>query len=90
MSSSSSAPVPKIEAKDDDVVFDEASVDAPMKTEISGAGIRVTKTGKKRGTIFKCESCSKASTLHFIDRDYIPPPMSMYRGACYRRENKAI
>ncbi|RDX54456.1 hypothetical protein OH76DRAFT_1397757 [Lentinus brumalis] len=59
MSSSSSAPVPKIEAKDDDVVFDEASVDAPMKTEISGAGIRVTKTGKKRGTIFKCESCSK-------------------------------
>ncbi|KAI1798259.1 hypothetical protein LXA43DRAFT_19986 [Ganoderma leucocontextum] len=49
----------KIEAKDDDIVLDDASVVAPVKTEINGAGISVTKTGKKRGTIFKCESCSK-------------------------------
>ncbi|KAI0717425.1 hypothetical protein C8T65DRAFT_641483 [Cerioporus squamosus] len=59
MTSGSSATVPKIESKDDDVVLDEASAAAPVKTEISGAGISVTKTGKKRGTIFKCESCSK-------------------------------
>lgn len=61
-----SGPVPKVEAKDDDVVLDEASAAsavAPVKAEINGAGIGVTKTGKKRGTIFKCESCSKVSTL---------------------------
>ncbi|PIL27468.1 transcription factor [Ganoderma sinense ZZ0214-1] len=49
----------KLEAKDDDIVLDDAPVAAPVKTEINGAGISVTKTGKKRGTIFKCESCSK-------------------------------
>lgn len=51
--------IPKVEVKDDDIVLDDASVAAPAKTEINGAGISVTKTGKKRGIIFKCESCSK-------------------------------
>lgn len=55
--------IPKVEAKDDDIVLDDASMAAPVKTEINGAGISVTKTGKKRGTIFKCESCSKVSML---------------------------
>ena len=50
------------EARDeaDDIVLDDAP--APVK-EINGAGISVTKTGKKRGTIFKCESCSKVSVF---------------------------
>ncbi|KAM5532135.1 hypothetical protein V8D89_014228 [Ganoderma adspersum] len=48
--------MPKVEAQDDDIILDVAP--APVK-EINGAGISVTKTGKKRGTIFKCESCSK-------------------------------
>lgn len=64
ITSSSYAPVPKIETRDDDVVPDEASAAPPLKTEISGAGISVTKTGKKRGTIFKCESCSKVRGFH--------------------------
>ncbi|KAI0371904.1 hypothetical protein BV20DRAFT_1112230 [Pilatotrama ljubarskyi] len=51
--------IPKQEANDEDTVPDEASPVPPAKTEINGAGISVTKTGKKRGTIFKCESCSK-------------------------------
>ncbi len=55
--------MPKVEAKDDDIVLDDAPMTAPVKTEINGAGISVTKTGKKRGTIFKCESCSKVSIL---------------------------
>ncbi|RPD65439.1 hypothetical protein L226DRAFT_530975 [Lentinus tigrinus ALCF2SS1-7] len=59
ITSGSSTTVPKIETRDDDVVPGEASAAPPVKTEISGGGISVTKTGKKRGTIFKCESCSK-------------------------------
>ncbi|KAI0635123.1 hypothetical protein C8Q77DRAFT_1106081 [Trametes polyzona] len=59
MSSGSTPKVPKQEATDENTVPDEASTVAPSKTEINGAGISVTKTGKKRGTIFKCESCSK-------------------------------
>ncbi|KAI0746724.1 hypothetical protein C8Q80DRAFT_1220030 [Daedaleopsis nitida] len=59
LSSASPAPVPKIEDRDDDAVLNEAAPAAPPKTEINGTGVSVTKAGKKRGTIFKCESCSK-------------------------------
>ncbi|TBU57401.1 hypothetical protein BD310DRAFT_929304 [Dichomitus squalens] len=55
---SSATMMPKIEVKDD-IIPDDSSAAAPAKTEINGAGISVTKSGKKRGTIFKCESCSK-------------------------------
>ena len=61
LSSSTLAPLPKVEVKDDDDVLHEASAAASAKAEINGAAISVTKTGKKRGTIFKCESCSKVS-----------------------------
>lgn len=63
LSSASPAPVPKIEERDDDVVLNEAAPAAPTKAEINGTGVSVTKVGKKRGTIFKCESCSKVSTV---------------------------
>ncbi|KAI0777640.1 hypothetical protein BD413DRAFT_468169 [Trametes elegans] len=59
MSSHSGTKLPKEELADDIMVPDEASATPPTKAEISGAGISFTKTGKKRGTIFKCESCSK-------------------------------
>ena len=52
---------PKVEAKDDDVVPEETSAASAARAELNGAGISVTKSGKKRGTIFKCESCSKVS-----------------------------
>ena len=68
LASSPSAPVPKIETKDDDAVLDEASAAAPVKAEINGGGISMTKTGKKRGTIFKCESCSKVSLITCVTR----------------------
>ena len=63
LASSSTSRMLKVEAKDDDIVLDDPPVAAPVKAEINGAGISVTKTGKKRGTIFKCESCSKVRTL---------------------------
>ncbi|KAI0826664.1 hypothetical protein BC628DRAFT_1373591 [Trametes gibbosa] len=59
MSSRYTPKLPKQEATDENTVPDDASSALPTKTEINGAGISVTKTGKKRGTIFKCESCSK-------------------------------
>ncbi|OJT07748.1 hypothetical protein TRAPUB_1340 [Trametes pubescens] len=59
MASGLATMIPKQEAADENTVPDEASATPPTKTEINGAGISVTKTGKKRGTIFKCESCSK-------------------------------
>ncbi|KAI0360723.1 hypothetical protein OH77DRAFT_1418712 [Trametes cingulata] len=59
MTAGSAGKLPKQEANDEETVPDEASAVPPAKTEINGAGISVTKTGKKRGTIFKCESCSK-------------------------------
>ncbi|KAH9849407.1 hypothetical protein C2E23DRAFT_840085 [Lenzites betulinus] len=59
MSSGLAPMLPKQEATDENTVPDDASSALPTKTEINGAGISVTKTGKKRGTIFKCESCSK-------------------------------
>ncbi|KAI0659144.1 hypothetical protein C8Q70DRAFT_989431 [Cubamyces menziesii] len=59
VSNDNATKVPKQEATDEDIVPDEPSTALPAKTEINGAGISVTKTGKKRGTIFKCESCSK-------------------------------
>ena len=55
----------KVEAKDDDVVPDDTSLASAAKSELSSAGISVTKSGKKRGTIFKCESCSKVSMPRF-------------------------
>ncbi|KAI0674259.1 hypothetical protein C8Q78DRAFT_1013917 [Trametes maxima] len=58
LTSGSAARAPKQESTDEDMIPD-ASTAPPTKTEINGAGISVTKTGKKRGTIFKCESCSK-------------------------------
>lgn len=63
MASGLATMIPKQEANDENTVPDEASATPPTKTEINGAGISVTKTGKKRGTIFKCESCSKVSML---------------------------
>ncbi|KAI9063682.1 hypothetical protein FKP32DRAFT_1676370 [Trametes sanguinea] len=53
------ATVPKQEVADEDLVPDDVSSERSAKTELNGAGISITKTGKKRGTIFKCESCSK-------------------------------
>ncbi|KAI0646269.1 hypothetical protein C8Q79DRAFT_961813 [Trametes meyenii] len=58
LTSGSAAKAPKQESMDEDMIPD-ASNAPPTKAEINGAGISVTKTGKKRGTIFKCESCSK-------------------------------
>ena len=52
--------IPKTEVKDDDIILDDAPA---LVKEINGAGISVTKAGKKRGTIFKCESCSKVSVF---------------------------
>ncbi|OBZ78495.1 hypothetical protein A0H81_02026 [Grifola frondosa] len=49
----------KQESKDDEVILNDSAAPAQGKTAINGAGISVTKTGKKMGTIFKCESCSK-------------------------------
>ncbi|CDO78029.1 hypothetical protein BN946_scf184648.g1 [Trametes cinnabarina] len=59
ISGPTAAKVPKQEAADEDIVPDDASPDPSAKTELNGAGISITKSGKKRGTIFKCESCSK-------------------------------
>ena len=65
VSNDNATKVPKQEATDEDIVPDEPSTALPAKTEINGAGISVTKTGKKRGTIFKCESCSKVGVQRF-------------------------
>ena len=51
--------VPKVETQDDDIIPEDTSVASAAKAELNSAGISVTKSGKKRGTIFKCESCSK-------------------------------
>ena len=53
--------VPKVETQDDDIIPEDTSVASAAKAELNSAGISVTKSGKKRGTIFKCESCSKVS-----------------------------
>lgn len=63
------APAPaKVEARDEELDLADAFPGAPPpaqqqpKTEINGAGISVSSrsgNGKKRSTIFKCESCSK-------------------------------
>lgn len=55
---------PKVEAEDEEIDLGDGFVSGPVKTEINGAGISVTSSkngSKKRGTIFKCESCSKVS-----------------------------
>ncbi|GBE84278.1 hypothetical protein BKA93DRAFT_802345 [Sparassis latifolia] len=53
----------EVEAHDDDLDLGDAFDSGQVKTEINGPGISVTSSksanGKKRGTIFKCESCSK-------------------------------
>ncbi|KAH9919496.1 uncharacterized protein BXZ73DRAFT_92088 [Epithele typhae] len=52
-------PVPKVEARDDEITLEDTFAASAAKAEIQAAGISVSKSGKKRGTIFKCESCSK-------------------------------
>ncbi|KAH9950729.1 hypothetical protein B0H21DRAFT_706027 [Amylocystis lapponica] len=69
MQSTPSKPIPiarndsSAEMRDDSLDNPEGPGNGQCKTEINGAGISVTSSkggnGKKRGTIFKCESCSK-------------------------------
>ncbi|KAI8970551.1 hypothetical protein BD414DRAFT_581730 [Trametes punicea] len=88
---------PKQEVADEDLVPDEVSTAPPAKTELNGAGISITKTGKKRGTIFKCESCSKVRTMSpsIFDvarlPDLLRPPVWGYRaGLVYRHPSCLI